>query len=860
MGLTMTVVTGNGTAITGLGGAAGYGEIMLSRADDAALQVDVGAVFENGFHFGTQTYAASSFYVSTNGLISFGAAVSGMQADLAALTMPFIAAFHGDVDTRLDGEGAESGPVWVDVDPVSDVVTITWQEVGFYRRNANATNTFQLQLYDQGAAGIDIVLRYEQISWTSGDLQGGWFGLGGEAAQIGWRLSASGAVTWHGASGQEDPLLALPQTTGNTGAAGLWVYSTGASNVASGGAGNDVLTGTASGDTLYGGAGDDSLRGGGGGDVLNGGAGFDWADYSLASAGVAASLTADQPNTGDAAGDSYAGVEGVMGSAFADTLAGDTGDNILIGGAGNDVLLDGAGNDLIYGGDGDDLLVFGAGTGLLDGGAGRDTLSFAQATEAVRLDLVLLVRAGNIWGNTQVSSIEVYQGSAHNDTLIGSWGADDLQGGDGDDLLAARGDLDSLFGGAGNDTMDGGDGADLLLGGAGLDMVSYGSSKSAVLADLADPSQNSGSHALGDQYSDIEGLFGSFHNDTLRGTSAGNWLIGRGGDDVIQGRAGNDTLWGQGGDDILLGGNGVDVMSGGFGFDLASYADAATGITAHMENRSLGTGDAAGDIYSNIEGLIGSDFNDWFMGRAAADHLYGGAGNDRLDGLSGPDWLYGDAGNDTMTGGNGDDNFFGGDGFDWADYSISAHRVIVDLTAPERNIYDARGDSFDSVEAWLGSPFDDELRGDTTADLLNGNAGNDQLHGNAGEDQLIGGVGLDQLYGGDGDDTLTGGAEADRLTGGSGADVFVIASLTDGGDVVQDYSYAEGDSLLLTLAGVSRSDLTVSFAPRPGIGHTSQAEVLVTHQPSGQLLWIISDGALLDHLYLRIGGVTYDLV
>jgi hypothetical protein len=43
-----------------------------------------------------------------------------------------------DIDTRLDGEGTESGPIWVDIDPISDVVTITWQNVGFYRRNAEA--------------------------------------------------------------------------------------------------------------------------------------------------------------------------------------------------------------------------------------------------------------------------------------------------------------------------------------------------------------------------------------------------------------------------------------------------------------------------------------------------------------------------------------------------------------------------------------------------------------------------------------------------------------------------------------------------------------------------------------------------
>ena len=45
-----------------------------------------------------------------------------------------------------------------------------------------------MQLYDQGEDGIDIVLRYEAVGWTTGDLEGGWNGLGGDEALIGWRL------------------------------------------------------------------------------------------------------------------------------------------------------------------------------------------------------------------------------------------------------------------------------------------------------------------------------------------------------------------------------------------------------------------------------------------------------------------------------------------------------------------------------------------------------------------------------------------------------------------------------------------------------------------------------------------------
>lgn len=171
----MGIIAGNGTAQTGLGGAAGFGEIQLARSDDGAIAIDTAAVFENGFVLGGTSYAANALFVSTDGLITFGAAANaGYLAAPASISTPFIAAFLADIDTRIDGEGAESGPVWVDVDAANDVVTVTWQDVGFYRRNADLTNTFQIQLFDRGASGIDAVLRYEQISWTSGDLQGGW--------------------------------------------------------------------------------------------------------------------------------------------------------------------------------------------------------------------------------------------------------------------------------------------------------------------------------------------------------------------------------------------------------------------------------------------------------------------------------------------------------------------------------------------------------------------------------------------------------------------------------------------------------------------------------------------------------------
>jgi hypothetical protein len=114
---------------------------------------------------------------------------------------------------------------------------------------------------------------------------------------------------------------------------------------------------------FYGYEGDDTLEGGGGADSLDGEEGTDTASYGEALAGVVASLAAPATNTGDAAGDTYASIEGLRESAFADSLAGDDSGNGLEGGRGDDTLAGGGGDDTLDGGAGLDIAAF---SGVLD--------------------------------------------------------------------------------------------------------------------------------------------------------------------------------------------------------------------------------------------------------------------------------------------------------------------------------------------------------------------------------------------------------------------------------------------------------------------------------------------------------------
>ncbi len=852
MGGFMGTITGNGVAQTGLGGAAGYGEIALARSDDGAFAIDTSAVFGSGFTFGGASFAATALYVSTDGFITFGAAPNaGYLAAPSSLTTPFIAAFMADIDTRLDGEGAESGPIWVDIDAANDVVSITWQDVGFYRRNAGLTNTFQIQLFDRGAGGMDVVMRYESITWTSGDVQGGWGGLGGTPATIALRPAGSGGISPLAGHADEAAQLSLPSTIGNSGQTGLWVYNVPMSGaiggvpqppIAPGGAGADSIIGYAGADTLRGEGGNDTLEGGSGGDSLDGGSGIDYASYAGAGAGVAASLASTAGNSGDAAGDSYSGIEGLLGSGFADFLAGDGGANWIAGAGGDDTLVGGAGSDTLV------------------GGAGLDWADYSGATSGATVSLSSAAQNAGYATGDDLREIEGILGSAFNDTLIGAAAGEYLIGGSGRDMLRGEDGIDTLEGGDGDDTLVGGLGSDVLRGGAGVDWASY-EFAAAIRIDLATPGMSNG-EAAGDTYLDIEGIIGSNFGDTLTGDGAANRLAGGSGNDVVLGGGGNDSLWGDAGNDTLEGGLGADALTGGAGTDIASYANAATAVRLDLATPALNTAEGLGDTWAEIEGLIGSAFDDTLAGDGAANWIDGGGGNDLIEARAGGDTLYGGNGDDTFAGGAGADIHYGGAGIDTVTYAAATRGQIVDM-AGTTGTYDwGAGDVFSAVEVIIGSNHGDYIVGDGGANTLYGGAGEDCLFGGTNADALYGGLGADLLEGGNGADWLDGGQGSDLVAGGSGNDSFVHDGTSAGGsDWILDYTSGSGDVLVFTGAGANLSQFDITEETRARLWKTGEQVWVVTHIPTGRALWVLENqGSAITDVDIQINGVVYDLL
>ena len=70
-----------------------------------------------------------------------------------------------------------------------------------------------------------------------------------------------------------------------------------------------------------------------------------------------------------------------------------------------------------------------------------------------------------------------------------------------------------------------------------------------------------------DTITGVENVTSGAGDDTLRGSSVSNKLIGNNGDDTLAGFGGDDTLGGGGGNDILKGGVGKDILLGGAGAD-----------------------------------------------------------------------------------------------------------------------------------------------------------------------------------------------------------------------------------------------------------------------------------------------------
>jgi len=211
----------------------------------------------------------------------------------------------------------------------------------------------------------------------------------------------------------------------------------------------------------------------------------------------------------------------------------------------------------------------------------------------------------------------------------------------------------------------------------------------------------------------------------------------------LKGTAGSDHYFGTAFNDTFDGSAGADRLDGGAGIDLVSFANAKTGVTAGVSGGS--GGDAAGDVYTGIEGLLGSSFDDFLIGNGSAI-LKGRGGNDTYYIKAGDVFEEAaDEGRDTVIVGSS--------------YMLTADARIEVLRLD--------GVSSKTSAHLTGSNIGNEIIGHAGTNTIKGLGGNDLIKALSGNDRIYGDSGSDTIYGGAGNDRLYGGS-------GTGRDVFVF--------------------------------------------------------------------------------------
>lgn len=249
-----------------------------------------------------------------------------------------------------------------------------------------------------------------------------------------------------------------------------------------------------------------------------------------------------------------------------------------------------------------------------------------------------------------------------------------------------------------------------------------------------------------------------------------------------------DTLSGGAGSDVFIGGLGADIMNGGADEDTVSYLAGTAGVTVNLGDQAAEQGGyAEGDVLSNIENVLGTDFVDRLTGNAQSNVLYGGGEND------------------TLTGGAGADFLFGGDGFDTADYAAEAGGGVVSvtqagqLTENDETIYlvtDSHGttDTLISIERIVGASGTENFDIETGL-IFNGGGGNDYYFGPGGQQATWGtiefaaGGGHDVIYFEGDFNNLPSGFITISLETVSAADVSMI---WDPEEIASEWWYLEG--------------------------------------------------------------------
>jgi Ca2+-binding RTX toxin-like protein len=554
------------------------------------------------------------------------------------------------------------------------------------------------------------------------------------------------------------------------------------------------------------------------------------------------------------------------------------GNDVVYGRGGQDEIRGGDGNDQLFGGDDDDLLTGGNGNDFVDGGVGLDVAVFERAQSTYSISFTngeLLVSDGQFTDHlVGIETLRFHDGDVLTSQwipaeILGTGGADVLNGTTrGDTIKGLEGD-DLISGGSGADVIDGGEGSDVIDGNDGEDIAIYTKNRDQYTITLlasgailvadgldADTVTNiemfrfaDGDIALAELTFDDGGEAG-----VIVGTSGDDTLIGTLGNDVVNGGTGNDSLNAKDGSDTYLyaadDGNdtifdeAVDLTA----TDVLRFTDLNIGDLAFSRDGAnlLITVASTGHVitvetqyYNHAEGwaleklefadgtslalehppdtswISGTNASETIDGNWGKDYFFAGKGDDIINGSAGGDvYVYaaGD-GNDTI---NDDVGF--NDNLDILRFSdLNASDLVaarygddVELTiVPTGEVITLKGQLFDDPTYWGGIDrieFADGSSWDRDTITQFGLNAVDAV-------TVLGTSGDDTLLGTSAHDVFKGGLGNDYLLGGYGSDTYLYAA-GDGTDYIDDEANAANQVDVLKFTDLNQSDIT---AARDGV-------------------------------------------
>lgn len=371
-----------------------------------------------------------------------------------------------------------------------------WVDTSYYQTQEGSGDTILI-----GGDGGNYIVGGAGYAWIQGGAGDNYLkGGSGKTVLVGGSghnmlVAGSGDTVLIGGSGNNQPVWGVSATPGGVSVnnfGGLW-----------GGAGNNTFIAGSGGTDAYASGSNKNLfiaRENGQWNWFGGSGSNNWVSYQNFTHGVTADLTNANPFSWDANAKALPSVyvdnvQNLIGAPFASYLKSGVGGGILEGG--------------------------GVGGNTFVGGGGTTTVSFANSTGGVYVDLSANIAYGAGATGDTFSNIQ---------NIIGSNYADELRGLPGS----------VLTGGVGNEVFDFSGGGNAYNGGSGFNTVDYSTATASVYADLTGGNGYVAGLA-GDTYVNISKIVGSPFGSNVIGKAQGATFVATGGASTFSGQGG-DTI------------------------------------------------------------------------------------------------------------------------------------------------------------------------------------------------------------------------------------------------------------------------------------------------------------------------------